>query len=119
MENLIKMRKMSIVEVELKYSNTGSEQLFYMEKCLIYQSSFPGHFDLWDLRIRIFNFFKNFLIIRKNYCLNSCSEPHLQGIDVNAVVIENLFCLLLWKGLLCQKLAMSSWSRKRVALDVC
>lgn len=46
MGNLIKMWKMSIVDVELKYSNTGSEQLFYMEKCLIHHSGFPGHCDL-------------------------------------------------------------------------
>lgn len=73
-----------MLQVELKYSNAGSEQLFYMEKCLVHWSSFPGHCDLWDLRTR--NFFPNVLIIRKNYSfLSSCSEPHLQGIDVNTV----------------------------------
>jgi len=44
------MQKVSIVKVELKYSNTGSEQ-FYMEKLLIHQSSFPDHYDLADLGI--------------------------------------------------------------------
>lgn len=99
---------MSIVKVELKYSNTGSEQLFYMEKLLIHQSGFPGHYDLWDLRISDFFFF----LSNDSFFFSSYSVRQLQGVEVNAVVIENPLGLRVRKRFVCQKSVMSSRRRK-------
>lgn len=54
------------------------------------------------------------LMIRKNdfFFFSFYSVPQLQGIEVNAVVIENLFCPHVWKRLVCQKSVMSSRRRK-------